>query len=275
MKRRFTDLAKYSYYGLLTLSFMTACGQDDEGVSSLKVTNGLEIDNSDYPSVVLLLLNGRSICTGTFINDSQLLTAAHCMEGLNGSRPDIQIVEPIKTGDGQVRYRNRARAQSFVRNDAYSIRDQNGVNSHDLAIVNFPSYSAPGIRQLASFAPELNQQITIVGYGNSRNYLDEYGRQTGEGAGVKRVGENYVAKRGEGLITFIGKSEGGDASEAGQWTASGSGDSGGPLFIRGQLAGITSGGGISQGDSGEFVSVSKYVDLNSEESQAFLAEHIN
>ena len=178
MRRRLVNLAKYSSYGLLTASFVAACGKDEGGVAEVKVTNGLEIDHSEYPSVVLLLLNGQGICTGTFVNDAQLITAAHCVDQLDPYYPDVRLVEPVH-GNGDIRYRVRARAVSFSRNELYSIKENNGVNGGDLAIINFPRHTAPGVRSISPSSPEVDQQITIVGFGNNRNYIDPMGQQTG------------------------------------------------------------------------------------------------
>ena len=274
MRQKIAKLAKYGTYGFLSLSFMAACGKDQEGQSKIKVTNGLEIDRSDYPSVVLLLLNGRSICTATFVNDSQVVTAAHCVAALRSSRPDIRLVEPILDENGQTRFQVRARAKDFVVQGDYSLRENNGVNPLDLAVVNFPAHTAPGVRAISSYSPEVDQEITIVGFGNNKNSVDEAGQQSGQGSGTKRVGRNFVAEKADGMITFAGLAEATEDIPAGDWTASGSGDSGGPLFIRGRLAGITSGGGVMRDEEGNKLSISKYVDLNSQDSRNFLAENL-
>ncbi|RYZ83462.1 MAG: trypsin-like serine protease, partial [Proteobacteria bacterium] len=58
---------------------------------------------------------------------------------------------------------------------------------------------------------------------------------------------------------------------AGQYVASGSGDSGGPMFVKGKLVGVTSGGGISKTPDGVELAISFYVDLNSSISKQFLS----
>ena len=73
------------------------------------------------------------------------------------------------------------------------------------------------------------------------------------------------------MIEFVGtpdeKTEGLDQ---GLYSLSGSGDSGGPLFIKGRLAGVTSGGGVGQDQDGKYVFIAQYVSLRSKTSQALL-----
>ena len=273
MRQRIVSAARIGSFGLLTASFMTACGKDESGLADLKVTNGVQITNHEFPSVVLLMLEGRNICTGTFVNDSQIVTAAHCVYGLNTNNPDIKIVEPLQSG-GRTRYIEKARALNFVKNPNYRMRDNNGVNHSDLAIINFPMGTSDHDRSIAAIPPEVDQEITIVGYGNNQNFIDQNGQQSGKGAGTKRVGTNFVRMLDDGMIVFLGLTEAIGDVERGEFSASGSGDSGGPLFVDGQLAGVTSGGGVARTESGQEISVSKYVDLNSEESQDFLRRYL-
>ena len=74
--------------GLLA-STLIGCGSAAQN-SETKVTNGREITESTYPSVVLLVMElaeGQAICTGTFVNDSQVISAGHCVEGLDPADP--------------------------------------------------------------------------------------------------------------------------------------------------------------------------------------------
>ena len=62
----------------------------------------------------------------------------------------------------------------------------------------------------------------------------------------------------------------------GEQSASGAGDSGGPLFIKEKgalhLAGVTHGGSLIESKSGDMAKRSVYVDLNSESSKKWLEQ---
>lgn len=262
---------KLSLVGLLAVSSLVGCGSPKEASSESKVTNGIQVKNTDFPSVVLLVkldAAGESICTGTFVNDSQVVTAGHCVEGLNAARPFLFFVKSEDESSGRP-----IQALSFVRHQNYDITA--GVGPLDLSVINFPANSAPAVTPIISASPTAGEEFTIVGYGNNENFFDETGFPTGSGAGIKRSGTNKIADVADGMIAFVGVPGSIEGLEEGQIVSSGSGDSGGPLFVNGQLAGITSGGGFApiddgQGNSG-LAAVSFYVDLNSQDSLNLLA----
>jgi hypothetical protein len=111
------------------------------------------------------------------------------------------------------------------------------------------------VAQLFAQPPRPGDQLTIVGYG-----LNDL--RTRSGAGRKRVGTNTVTRVSSGMIQF-------QAYQGERKAVSGSGDSGGPLFINGKLAGVTSGGAHFGG-----FKESMYVDLSSQMSQAFLRDAV-
>lgn len=257
----------YKMLGTGLLAFtLIGCGTAKQN-SETKVTNGREIAESTYPSVVLLVMEtevGQGICTGTFVNDSQMISAGHCVEGLSASNPSLYVV----TTDEDGQYYATAKAVSFKRHPNYNIRL--GVSAYDVSVINFPENSAPAVSARAASSPSAGQALTIVGYGNNVNGFDNYGELTGSGAGVKRVGTNKVGSVSGGFINFNGLAEADGETAEGTLVSSGSGDSGGPLFVGGQLAGITSGGGLRSDGQGGYYATSKYVDINSRYVKAFL-----
>jgi secreted trypsin-like serine protease len=256
--------------GLLT-STLIACGSSAQN-SETKVTNGREITESTYPSVVLLVMEldkGQAICTGTFVNDSQVISAGHCVEGLDPADPAMYVVTSNAAGE----YVATAKAVSYTRNPNYNIRL--GVSPYDVSVINFKAGSAPATSPLATRSPSAADTLTIVGYGNNVNTFDNYGQLTGSGAGTKRAGTNTVASVSGGFINFNGLPEADGSASKGTLVSSGSGDSGGPLFVNGALAGVTSGGGLRSDGRGGYLATSKYVDLNSIYVKSFLASQIN
>lgn len=290
-----------------------------------------------FPYVVPIQMDGRYFCTGTFISDSVLLTAAHCVEHalsvewlgtrLKSSRIYIHSSWPI-AGD--------------------ACQAQAADPQYDVALVQFPAgtyhYSA------ASFLKrglQTGQMFTIVGYGNNRiipferyctlparkfedglchvflgvkgansadySYssvltfepgnnvagpgcpvdcstsglkssledqelnLKDFVAQTcdgnfrdrsyqEDGVGTKRSGKNRISSLNRGTIRFNGIV---DQDGTDEDSVSGSGDSGGPLFVeedgRYLLAGVTHGGRLSN-QNGSLHKVSVYADLTADAS---------
>jgi secreted trypsin-like serine protease len=271
MRRFGTSLATTTLTVLALAGFTSGCGSSTNEQSTTKVTHGREIAESEFPSVVLLYMQtaeGASICTGTFVNNYQVVTAAHCVDGLSTTRPSLYYVSPGANGGLSA----NAQAVSLKRNSRFDI--SKGVSGSDLAVVSFSPNTAPATSEFASAPPKQDDPLTIVGYGNNETIQTETGID-GQGSGVKRVGTNKVFSIEEGLITFVGTSKASEPSlPVGENSLSGSGDSGGPLFINGRLAGVTSGGGFSTQQDGSRIAVSLYVDLTSAESRAFLATAI-
>ncbi len=256
--------------GLLA-STLIGCGTSAQN-SETKVTNGHEISESTFPSVVLLTILDANdkvagICTGTFVNDSQVVSAGHCVEGLNPADPAMAFLTKDKDGNPAL-----LKAESFARHPNYSIRL--GVSAYDVSVINFPAGSAPAISPRATRSPSAGQSFTIVGYGNNVNEFDSWGRMTGSGAGKKRAGTNSVGSVSGGFINFNGLPEADGVTTQGTLVASGSGDSGGPLFVNGQLAGVTSGGGLPSDGRGGYYATSKYVDVNSAYVKSFLSSQL-
>ncbi len=268
-----TQMTWLNFAAIATLGLSAfACGTAYQTAtdSAVKVTNGREIAETDYPSVVYIasqVQDGVASCTATFVNDSQVVSAAHCVEGTSASNPSLYLVK-VTYVDGEAQLSAVAKAQRWVRPANYNFDD--GVNKLDVSVISFPANSAPAVSALAAVPTKAGDSLTIVGYGNNRNFIDDSGQFTGSGAGKKRVGTNQVGAVVDGMIQFIGTPSAGSDFEPGSLVLSGSGDSGGPLFVNGRLAGVTSGGGVGKTSDGEEVYISQYVDLKSADSQALL-----
>lgn len=246
------------------LGLTAACGNALQDASKIKITNGIEVPNEEYPSVVLLYdAELGSICTGTFVTETIVLTAAHCsMSGKVDSSGNVEMtMYLIEIAD---RENQEAlvlgKSVKVVRNPEWDKSGRN-VNRYDLGLVYFEEGVAPGVSKIASSQALVGDEFEIVGFGLSSSNQ--------ETAGIKRVGTNKIDRISGGFIQFTGKSSttNGDGTDA----SAAMGDSGGPLFINGEVAGITSGGGW--GGFGRTRAM--YVDLHSSSSKEFLHNYIS
>ncbi len=252
---------------------LTACGVSTPESSDLKVTNGQVISEDVYPEVLMLEISTPSgkpgICTGTFISDAVALTAAHCV---NNGQPDddgkvdmeihyVHGSDGVQNLDSNKNQNRLAKAVAAYQNKAWQATG-GGVNPRDLGIVVFPKGTAKRWATIATRKPTVGDDFVIVGYG--LNELMDWGAK----AGVKRMGKNKIKVLENGFIKFEGTPRNLDAD--GINSASASGDSGGPLFVNGELVGTTSGGGV-RGN----VKASNYVDLTSDSSREFLAKFVD
>lgn len=263
-------LAGAALLGLLACGRLAAPGD----ASGTKITNGIAA-NGEFPAVVMLHFKangGDSICTATFVNDAQVLTAAHCVFNMVSDPRQVAnlLLDGRTLGRG-----DQIRALAVAVNPAYT-PNSGLLNSNDLAVVTFPPATAAAAVGLYSGEPEVGQAFTIVGFGLNDYQTEPGSTQLGTGSGVKRKGTNVIQSVENGMIRFTGvPTATAPGVPLGENVASGSGDSGGPMFIDQRLAAVTSGGSLKsiQDPSGHtsMVKVSNYVDLNTAANQGFLA----
>jgi hypothetical protein len=181
---------------------------------------------TDFPAVAKLMIidpGGESLCTGTLVSGSVILTAAHCVA--DGATAIRAFLRP--NGDTE----NAYNAVSYTINPDFSFPFA------DLALVRLEA-PVVGIAPapLVSRKPRHRKLGTIVGYGE-----DSVGN-----LGLKEMGTVRIAKCPKGFPA-LGLPRGALARSL-CWRAHPGrqdtchGDSGGPLLIGGSVAGVTSGG---------------------------------
>lgn len=313
---------------ILVFAYLQSACSDAPSVSYSSVTSGK--DETEFPYVVKFLIDGKGVCTGSFVSDSLLLTAAHC----------VDTAKVISWNGIEV-----ARSQFFIHPewpiDGEEFRKARNPK-YDTALVRFPdkSYSEEDYAVLLKKSPNKGDELMIVGFGNNlvspydkycslskmtnkeglctvskgvresgakynsesifsfkgatdpakgeycktedlkkallednKNYVlfvdeqcdgnfrDRSYKETG--VGKKRSGTNNITEVNGGLILFSGTTGGADD---GINSASGAGDSGGPLFVKEngkyKLAGTTHGESLGAKDD-QFIKKSTYVDISS------------
>ena len=261
-------------------ALFSACGQNSEThTSNLNITNGTIIEESDYPEVVNLYrrvyvngqLKGGATCTGTWVGENMILTAAHCTgEGPSSDEGEVldleMMVFEITDHDTMPKAtRLVTRVVKAVRNKAWE--QKKGFGPQDLAILMTEDRRSDererGSIDIAKTPAIKGQQVSLIGYG-----YHDMGVFTKKGDDHKRIGENTIDTVANGMIEISGKLKDESGGATGLDSSAGQGDSGGPMLRDGLLIGVASGGGsgglFPRGEA-------SYVDLNSEISRQFLA----
>lgn len=243
------------------------CGDAGLGL----VVNGEE--SCGFPAVVRLVRplsdGGNSFCTGTFVSDRAVVTAAHCVDSSATGGVYLSLSETVDPSQsvelgvaGVSAYVNGRTADSDTRAD---------VTKADLAVVIFPPDSAPAVMEIGETRPADGSAVELVGYG--LDYWAESPSETGPAQSLaKRTGKSVsqgdlagrsakeIADSGVLWIVTGGFTE--DESLASAATAGRAmtafGDSGGPLVQNGLIRGALS-STVKNSQSGRIYSL--YVDL--------------
>jgi trypsin len=256
----------------LSLLFsLSGCGTKTSQ-SSLQITNGKEINETRYQSVIFIRASAGGhlqSCTATFVNHYQAVTAAHCLEGMTADDPAVYAAKFDVNGKEITSFG----AEDFKIHPLYD--STVSPNPHDLAVIDFPRHSASTIALIASKAPAIDSWVQLVGYGDNENFYDAEGHLSGSGSNKKRVGTNKVYAYDKDMILIVGVPGTTQDVMQGTESCSGAGDSGGPLFINSStLVGVTFGGGIhketAEDGSTKLSCGSYYVDLSRKENIDFL-----
>lgn len=231
------------------------------GKTCLNIVGGKE--TSDFPSVYRISYNlsGSSwyTCTGTFISDNTMVTAAHCMP-LSGEASDL-YADSNKLLPSQDTAPGRRATKIFFPSQCGPSPMNGGKRAcenvgDDVAIVIFPDRTASHWLPVASAPMPLKTQVTIVGYGETNLDISPSATPTNGNLLRKKFGYNQLTKAPAGLArlnagiggdsdtntyTIVGWRRDGEAAARGANTAvPAQGDSGGPLIAKDAVIGVSS-----------------------------------
>ena len=203
---------------LLAVS-LASCRTASSDNAALQVQNGTAIPSSRIPSVVKLSMPNNERCTGTFLNQTVVLTAAHCVYNV----PTATVSDIVSTKI-YLAYGNFGQLY-----DAAKAADWNGP-----AVINFSSLD----QALVIFPPDTASHLGIqefmpieksTAFSSSPVYMVGFGEGV---AGmpitfvIKRIGTNQMSSFNGTLITLDGGAGNGGVHRSLPAT----GDSGGPLI---------------------------------------------
>lgn len=233
-------------------------------VASPPPASGLFVTSADpttsYPEVAALVVpkDGLGLfCTGTWVSSDTVITAAHCLDGVAANGILVSATPGCIDGVAALKTFDHGITDPTVLQADYT---------KDLAILVFPAGTGTTwatVRQQPAAVADL---MTLVGYGQA--VLDDQSSADF----VKRIGHNTISYVGSGLLEAGGVAT--DAAGVAHGTESlpGRGDSGGPVYVGGQIAAIDNGVGRVQGNGVAAVAV--FNDLTSELSQTLLKSAI-
>lgn len=253
----------------LTCAFcLTACDQSGDS-STLHLTNAIEIDSAAFPAVVQLMTTGEQdshFCTGFFVNEHQVLTAAHCVVNLSPDQPELYLA----VGENAKPQQKGAKALRYFLHSDFARGSQLLANPYDIAVVEFPAGSAAATVRMSMRAPRVDDSVTLVGFGRDENVAGASPNKGSTVSGTKRYGKNSIRGCEEGVFSVVGVAKTRPGLQKGQYVATAQGDSGGPLLQNAEVVGMTIASEVRQGPNGQIASVSYAIDLNSESSREFL-----
>jgi V8-like Glu-specific endopeptidase len=218
------------------------------------IVNGVVCSNTTAAnSPVVLVLNRNNVrCTGTYVGPTTVLTAAHCMDGVNCANISV------RNSSGS----QRIYAAECLSHPLYEQVAE--AQAHDLAILNLQdSFSGITPAKVAQEQGVVAEQCVLTGYGQSENN-DSFLRAT----------FNRVSSRTEEVISTLYTQ--GDINQG----TTCYGDSGGPLFVfqDGEWKTI---GTLSDGSANDCAlpntspsyDYSNWANLSSEANQSFIRDN--
>ena len=260
------------------LAFSSACGSAYES-SNLDIVNGRTVESDVEPSVVFLYNPassqdaGGGVCTGTFVKPQIMITAAHCTdylktERIEGITEETQDKLAVVAWDDTVDtdndpsngisggYQVVAKSSRIFRPSSVNARNIRTVHTEDVAIIFFEDYESPETTNIASSSPRRGERATIVGFGADSIKPD----RDDDSVGTKRMGTVRLSGIAD-FISFQGPSYTSCTDRCGEEVNAGPGDSGGPMFVDGELVATTSGGSFW---------MTSYVNVNSISTRRFI-----
>ncbi|NRA67188.1 MAG: serine protease [Pseudobacteriovorax sp.] len=210
--------------GLLTgWLIMTGCGSTgQQETSTLDIVGGQTVSDGLYDryfqSIASLQIRGQHFCGGTLIDESTILTAAHCLVDLGDLASELRIV--LGTNDLNERAPETFSAASINVDSRFS----NATNQYDIALItlNGTSNITPAPVNLDSSFPSASSTVYVAGWGAQR--------EGGRGSDLLKYTGVEVVSNAECAQAYGSNIFSGNICAYTPQTDSCQGDSGGPLY---------------------------------------------
>ena len=220
------------------------------------VVGGTIIPETEFPASVLYDPGDRSMCSGTFVSSSVMITAAHCVSQFGkiqnpvpSSIALLQGPKPIFDGNQAIANQRIAQAVKVFMNPRNPLQFDE-LENHDVAVVVFPSGTHQEYSRISKTQPKMGDVVKLIGYGPS-----SLNTNTDEG---KRVGTVSIAqvRQDQALVVKAYSSFGsGIASTYSSGAVSAPGDSGGTVLNQqNEVVGVMVGGNGHQTTIGNLLS---------------------
>jgi hypothetical protein len=202
MANRVVQITIVSYFAVAVIGLIP--------VRAEALVNGRTLEG--YPDLVRLVFKDGTMCTGAYINDTTILTAAHCLIKKNG--------EAFHALEKTLSVNDRVLPVKHLENIQHPKFDHGWWPAFDVGLIKTSKNdSFQGGFKISRGPLSRSASVTLLGCGISS--FDPRKRD-------RTVGENRFLRMGNVLL-FLGPSESGD-SEVGRKTSVAPNDSGGPIL---------------------------------------------
>jgi hypothetical protein len=229
-------------------------GTNNDGCTSLNIVNGEK--TTSFPAVSMIFYTtkgtdgGLFTCTGTFVSDNTMITAAHCVP----EDPDDAIYYVPGTSvnlgsdydEQQELFKTGIKANGFVRGDIETedAKISTEVSPFDIAIIVFPNDTAPATLPIRSTKLKGGESVDLVGFGDTEINASESSSIRTKRHGRNKVESNADLLRGlPKLWVVAGEEKTRTTDGSSTYSLASQGDSGGPLLYNNTITGIASSAG--------------------------------
>ena len=224
-----------------TASWLSAADVSDLTAkpAGVEIVGGTETGEGEFDPVVAILAH-QGLCTGTVVSNKVVMTAAHCLAGLDFGQEVWVFWGP------ELSQNRRVQAVRWGVHPDFCADCKEDIHDYGFVEIGAEFTGIDLMRPLATQAEwdatmRAGGEVILVGYGE-----DPENGSVDKGLGIKRQVTTTIARFSENELEFFA---GGNDHDSCQ------GDSGGPAFVRLpdgtlRLAGITSRGSDPCGDGG-------------------------